>query len=213
MKAYELRKELYGLTAKIEGRGPDVERLRALDRVFEICNQCSTRSERRTFYDVIPQKKIPHLAKLAVERRTDFSGWMPEIRCGPTFEKLTKRLRHCSDWPWLVLLFDLGFPARLETLASIAKDQDYGFETRGLALKCLQEVRNACERRASLDEFKNVISNFRLDGIKLGLVYCAECGRYNDLQRCRCGCARQLCRRCAGIDSTTNLILKELSRI
>lgn len=211
------RKELQALVAKVQGLAPDAERLSALDDIFAICNQCSTRSERRAFYDLIPPKKIPLLAKLAVAR----SG-KGTVALSPGAEKLLDELatwaksydpapdlaaaaiKRGDEKEILPVVLAIIAELRCETLS----------ERAWLATKLKQPgqgrigaLGHIVVRRRGSDTAQ------RYAQVLLHSIVCAECSQDQKRVRCGCGCRRQLCEKCRGLDENTALILKELSQV
>jgi len=216
MKLDKLKKELQALVGTIEGRDSDMERLHALERVFQLCNLCSTRSELRVFHDVIPQEKIPRLAKLAVTR----SG-KGAVALSPSAKRLMSEL---ADW---AKAYDPGSDL---VAAGIRRGNE-----ADIAVVCdgiVTELRNESQsNRAWLAAELRKPGRKRIKGL-LEIFYdrrgttkaqkwarvlfhelkCSECLVDEKRVACRCGCKRRLCTRCSEIDGMSKTILMELAQ-
>lgn len=219
MKLEKLRQELRALVAKIEGRGSDADRLRALDRVFEIRNQCSTRSELRAFCDVIPQKKIPLLAKLAVDRSGkgqksgtvalspsaerllgELAAWAKEY--DPQVDATMARIRR-GDEKTISQFCDAIIPHLKDLHPIWVRKLKFGLSYGGrLRLSTLAEIITEKLGTAKAQDIARML---------LHETRCPECSKEQKKVRCGCGCRRTLCAGCADIDSVTQMILRELA--
>ena len=212
MKAYELRKELRTLVAKIESGGPDIGRLRALDGIFRLRNESSTPSALRAFYGVVSQKKILRLTKLAVERSVvlgpdaerlleKLAAWAKEYDPGP--DLAAAAIRRGDEKEILPIIEAIVAELDCETqstrawLAAMLKSRG---KDRVGALGDIVVRRSGSETARSYAQ------------ALLHAIRCPECSRDQKNVWCTCGCRRRLCKRCEEVDQTTVLILRELAR-